>query len=382
MAIAIEGFSVVALKDRIDENFDGGLEAFARFIPNNTALADNHLWRCSFMVLPDAVHFLEQLQQAGFNTDQGPDPDLVLVNEFDLTVEPYCEWLQVAQWDRGVIAWREGTTPEQVVAREGWSPENGSGMSYVKDGELDEMEFLRTEGGIHVYFDKQRGREVYVGRTQPDPDVIFKTAARIIQEHGCFDEADPPNRPGSETAIRQAINDLEGLTREHAKSWQIYLFIGKGWQALSDFEQAYRAFRRAFELEQETESVLRELAGTCLELGKGEEAVIVAQKAAALAPDNPATLGNLACAYLISGRTPEATTTVKAALKLQPDDPINCRLQTVIQEVATGIRPQPTRVGDLRQSASSRPDPSATQSATPIPQRSLWSRLQFWKTPR
>lgn len=382
MAIAIEGFSVVALKDRIDENFDGGLDAFAKFIPNNTALADNHLWRCSFMVLPDAVHFLEQLQQAGFNTDEGPDPDLVLVNEFDLTVEPYCEWLQVAQWDRGVIAWREGTTPEQVVAREGWSPEQGSGMSYVKDGDLDEMEFLRTEDGIHVYFDKQRGREVYVGRTQPDPDVIFKTAAGVIREHGCFDEKDARLRAGSEEAIRQAIDDLERLAPQHPQSWRIPFFVGKGWQALSDFEQAYRAFRRAFELEHETESVLRELAGTCLELGNGQEAVIVAQKAAALSPDNPATLGNLACAYLISGRIAEAITTINAALKLQPDDTVNLRLLAVIQEVAKGGRPQPVRIGDLRQPATSKPDPAASQSASPVTQRSLWSRLQFWKNNR
>lgn len=380
MAIAIEGFSVVALKDRIEENFDGGLDAFAKFIPNNTALSDNHLWRCSFMVLPDAVHFLGQLQQVGFNTDQGPDPDLVLVNEFDLTVEPYCEWLQVAQWDRGVIAWREGTTPEQVVAREGWSPEQGSGMSYVKDGDLDDMEFLRTEDGIHVYFDKQQGREVYVGRTQPDPDVIFKTAAGVIREHGQFNEKAAPNRPGSDVVLRQAIQDLEGLTRQHPNSWQIYFFIGKGWQALGEFDQAYQAFRRAFEAEQNTEAVLRELAGVCLELGKGDEAVMIAQKAAVLEPDNPATLANLACAYTIAGRIPEAVTTVNAALKLRPDDVVGLRLKEMIAEITTGVRPQPTRIGDLNQPIQQAPQ--KPQPGEPSRKRSLWSRLLSWKIRR
>jgi len=379
MAIAIEGFSVVALKDRIDENYDGGLDAFARITPNKTALADNHLWRCSFMALADAIHFLGQLQQAGFNTDQGPDSDMVLVNEFDLTVEPYCEWLQVAQWDRGVIAWREGTTPEQVVAREGWSPEQGSGMSYVENADMNEMEFLRTEGGIHVYFDKQRGREVYVGQTRPNPDVIFKSAAQVIRDHGHFGEQKGNLSPENEPVIRKAIADLEELVADHPQSWQALFFLGKGRQITGDFELAYDAFHRAYGIEQETESVLRELANTCLELGKGDDAVKFAQKAAVLIPDNAGTLGNLACAHLIAGRIPEAIATINAALKLSPDDRVNRHLSTLIHEVANGRRPQPTRISDLDKPIPTGPSsPGKAQT----PRQSYWSRLLFWKTPR
>ena len=45
MAIAIEGFTIVVLKERIEESYDGGLPALALLVSNGTALADDDLWR-------------------------------------------------------------------------------------------------------------------------------------------------------------------------------------------------------------------------------------------------------------------------------------------------------------------------------------------------
>ncbi|MDB5346954.1 MAG: hypothetical protein JWP89_5331 [Schlesneria sp.] len=361
MAIAIEGFTVVGSKSRIQEDFEGGLAALSQMTPNATELTDDHLWRCSFMAAVDAQMFLGQLQQVGMNTTQGPDSVFVLVSEFDLSVEPYCEWLSIAQWEKGVIAWREGTTPDKVIAREGWSPERGSGLLFKDATDPDNLTFLRTEGNVDVYFDKQGQRELYSSRTNPDPDAVFKAAAGVIQQYLSAIGSRLPSEKIAE--VRRAISDLEGIESQASEAWQIPFFIGKGQQILGEIDFAHASFRKAYALDQDTEVILRELAGMCLELGKSEEAVRIGEKAAALAPDSATTLGNLACAYLIAARIPAAMTTVKAAILLDQKDEINQRLLRIITDVASGKRSQPRCMSDLN-------NPART---------SLWIRLQFWK---
>ncbi|HEY3965137.1 MAG TPA: tetratricopeptide repeat protein, partial [Planctomycetaceae bacterium] len=272
-------------------------------------MADDDLWRCSFMTVADAERFLNRLQQSGLNTNQGPDSDFVLVDEFDQSMTPYCEWLHVAQWDKGVIGWRAGTEPRTVTARDGWSPEKGSGLQSLSCND-ENLEFRRLDGNVAVYFDKRQGREMYVGQVLPDPDEVFKAASQLIVDH-CFDPDHARLTGDAETMVRQATASLEGLVQRFPDAWRVHFFIGKGKQAIGELQAAYGSLRRAHELETETESVPREFAGVCLELGKADEAVEVGQKAAALRPDNVESLTNLACAYLIAGRLNEAATTIK-----------------------------------------------------------------------
>lgn len=368
MAIAIEGYSVVGLKTRLAENFDGGLVALSQIVPNATELVDDDLWRCSFMASADATQFLNQLEDAGLNARSGPDSDLVVVSEFDLSVQPYCEWLQVAQWEKGVIAWREGTTPETIVAREGWSPESGSGLIF--QGEED-LEFERLDGDVHVYRDKQTGKEVYVSRTQVDPEVLFQMASKTICSH-CLGNVRQLTRD-TEASVRKAIADLESLAQQFPDSWRVHWFVGKARQGLGELEQAYTSYWRAFELEQEEEAVPRELAGICLELGKADEAVRVGEKAAGLKPDNAETLGNLACGYLLAARIPEAQATIKAAIKLGGYDAINLHLERIINAVALGKCPQPRRMSDLSPQIGDQFRPQPT-----LKLKTAWARFLAW----
>lgn len=345
MAIAIEGFSVVALKARLEELFPGGMEALSGIVPNATELRDDDLWRCAFMAADDANRFLRQLQDEGLNTKQGPDPDVVVISEFDLAVDPYCEWIQVVRWDKGVVAWRAGTHPRSVVARQGWSPESGSGLtlSHVND---DHLEFRRLEGNVAVYFDKQQGCAVYLGRTAADPNEVFKAAAKVVFDHS-VDPGQPALQGEPYTKVMQAVAELEKVGAQFPDAGKIHFVIGKGKLALGETDLAYQSLRRASELDADSESAYRELAGVCLMLGKVDEAIDIGQRAAALKPDNPETLGNLACAYLIGGRLAEALPTINAALKLDEDDVTNRALQRRIHEVMRGTRPQPRTLGDL-----------------------------------
>lgn len=341
MAITIEGYSVVALTDRIYELLD----RHAIQIPNSTAVGDDDLWRCSFMAESDAIAFIQSLEKLDLNASRGPNPDVVLVNEFDRSVSPYCEWLVMGQWEKAVIAWKTGTRPERVVAREGWDPKRGSGLSFA-DSSSGNLEFLQLDGNIEVYMNKDTGQELYVGRTTPSADALFKTAAGVISKHF----VDPGQKTVTGKAAEDVAQALEMLDRVLAAapdSWNVLWFHGKGQMALGHLQIAYRSFRRAFELQRDEQVVPRELAGVCLQLGKFEEAVATAEAAVALVPDNPALLGNLAIAYLLAKRLPQAQRAIAAAIKLDGNDSINRYLAGAIGEVANGKRAQPGSLAAL-----------------------------------
>jgi len=391
MAIAIEAYSIVALKERIEDNFDGGLQAFSSLIANGIFLADDDLWRCSFMVPEDAGRFLQQASQGGLNTSQGPDPDLVVVCEHDLSVVPYCEWLQVVQWQKGVVAWREGTAPDTVVAREGWSPEHGSGLSYLSNVASQDPKFWQVDNGTDGDVDGERQREERAGRSRPDHNAIFQAAARVVTDYGDQD-APPLARKATLTQVRAALQQLDDLSSVLPNWWPVFYFIGKGRLAIGESERAYQAFHRAFELDQQTEEILVNLGIVCLELGKLDEAVQVSQKAASLLPDSPWILRNLAYAYLIAGKLPQAEATVNAAQKLTNEAPL-CQqltaLKTLINDVVTGRRDQPDCPRDLRKPRRPSGEPGDPSNPPPLklvpvevrPQLpTLWDLfIKFWK---
>ena len=179
MAITIEGFTVVAQLERLQPLLDRD----AMVAPNGTALADKHIWRCSFMAHVDAQKFVKSLEKLGMNGSQGPDSDVVIATEFDRSVEPYCEWLRIGSWEKAVIAWKAGTNPDTVTAREGWDPKVGSGLQFHDPSSMQSLEFLRLDDNVEVFLNKKTGQEVYIGRTSTPVDALFKTASEVISRH-------------------------------------------------------------------------------------------------------------------------------------------------------------------------------------------------------
>jgi tetratricopeptide (TPR) repeat protein len=342
MAIPISGYTVVVKKDRIRPL----LLSESISPPNSTALEDDDIWCCSFMTIEDADKFMLMLGDLDLNVRQGPDSDAVLVNEFDQSIEPYCEWIVTGKWEKAVIAWKAGTIPKTVVTPEGWDPKIGSGLIYGDPKTIKNLQFLRLDGNIEVYLDKDTGKELYRGRTSIPVESMFKAASKVIGENFVM-AGDPPLNGEAAKDVAEAVEMLEKVIDEVPDRWNVHTYYGKGLLALGKNEQAYNSFRRAYELEKGVELITRELAGVCLELMKYDEAVEISEKSAALSPDKADILGNLSLAYLMAGRIDAAMTTISATLKIDERDKINQYLYRVISEVSDGKRDQPKTLDDL-----------------------------------
>ncbi len=342
MSITIEGFSVVAKRELVQPFLDDD-----RIVPpNRMFLGDDDIWRCSFMSNDDAGAFIKKLEVLGLNGTNGPNPDIVLVNEFNQEVYPYCEWLELGNYQKAIVAWKAGSDPEKLVAHEGFDPAVGSGLLFRDKTNLHDLEFLRVEGNIEVYLDKQSGDEVYLGRTRT-PEALFQAACEAIRPHFKI-PGEPPVTGEAADTVNLAVADLEKLIADYPEFSQAMFFCGKGYIALGQYGAAYRHFSKGYELEPKVEGYARELGGVCLELGKFDEAVVIGEKAAALKPDDCETLGNLSIIYLMAQRIEAARKSIQSALKIAPDDNVNLNLNALIESVASGQRDQPKSMKDIR----------------------------------
>lgn len=357
MTVTIEGYSVVAKKELIADLLEQGKVN----PPNGKHIADDHLWRCCFMAESDAFNFIRELEKADLNTTLGPDPDAVVVSEFSQDVEPYCEWLQMTTWEKAVLGWKVGSDPKKLIVHEGFDPKIGSGLTFHNNADTDDLEFLRLEGNVEVYFDKKLGQEVYIGRTTTPVAATFKSAARTIQDH--FRTAGEPKLEGREAAeVANAVEQLGSLLKNNNAWWQAYFFHGKGLIALHEYQRALQSLEHAFEIEKNVEAIPRELSGVCLELGQFHKSAKISEYAASLKPDDPESLGNLALNYLMVARLDAARKTIDSALKIDPDDEVNQTVSQMISDVETGRRPQPRTMAELQE--------------PPMAKKRFW---EFWK---
>jgi tetratricopeptide (TPR) repeat protein len=356
MAVTIEGYSVVAQRERMEHLLEAGDVP----TPNATALGDAHLWRCCFMVYQDARDYCAQLESLGLNVSQGPDSDVVIIDEYERTAEPYCEWLVTAQWENAVIAWLAGTDPKKLTVREGWTPQKGSGLQRGEAIGLSELELLGLDGNVEVYRHKQTGKKHYIGRTSTPADSMFQLATQTIRSHW-RQPGQPPltGKPASD--VQDALEILQKCVAERPDEWRLHWFLGKGRAFLGDPPAAYESFRRAYDLACDEEPISRELAGICLELGKAEEAVGYAERSATVHPDNHEVIANLALTHLMAGNPTAAAKSIQAALKLAPNDDANRAIAGLINDVIGGRRLAPAKLSDVY--------------GSPRPKR-WW---QFWK---
>jgi tetratricopeptide (TPR) repeat protein len=348
VAVLIQAWDVVARRGVLEEKLDGGASEWFQRVPNSTACADRNLCRASFMDERDAEVFLREIEAAGVEGERGGAyQDVALVNPSG----PWrhaCGWIEVGEYAGVTAAWLKATEPDPMVVPLGYRPDNG--VVYVSAKEAaGRLEFLRRDGNVEVYLDKQTGAEVYRGRTTEEPEVPgdaeqrFQAVLTEIQPLLTFNGV--PRRLGwlKRRRLRKGIAELEALTSAFGDVWRVWWFLGMARRSASDPQGAYAAFREAYHRNPEHAGVLREYSGQCLALGLGDESVALARRNCEANPDDGGLRSNLALALMIAGDMQAAASECATARKMEPEDPITRALEGMIDDVLAGRRPRPTK---------------------------------------
>ncbi len=220
------------------------------------------------------------------------------------------------------------------------------------------FQYLRREGGVEAYLDKQTGKEVFIGRMYPDPPGMniftdyYKLGAELVQSYIELDGAGRRvqgiyNWEGRRAAER-GIEYLKIATITDSGNWAADWFLGKAYQALADHANSYGYFKSAHRMNPGEDFVCRELSRECPELGKTEEGVSIAQTNVKLSPGKPELACNLGVALFLNGDLEEAKCLLQQIRDQAPDDPIPGKLLAIIAQVQSGKRKQPRTLGELQ----------------------------------
>lgn len=151
-----------------------------------------------------------------------------------------------------------------------------------------------------------------------------------------------------EKQITSGIRDLDAVTEYNPQNWPAFWIKGKAYQALNEPYMAYAQFHTCFTMQKENPDVARELALSCLDIGKAQEATEVTLHAIGLTPEDAGLHANLALAYLLLGENEKALNAIKESLKIDPDDSISKTVEGLVVQVVDGRRPQPKSMADLQ----------------------------------
>jgi hypothetical protein len=185
MAVLVEGISVVARRDAIDERHSGGFDAFLEAVPTQLFAADDEIAVVGFQSADDAEAYCEVLAEAGISfgdeDDESVAADVAVVDQFEgvLTDTP---WLECARFDFDsegheiTVCWLiegkhlhgEIELPGEeldVSVPDGWTYEHSLSATarFITDDEAAErLEFVRHDpDGYDVYRDRTTGEELY-----------------------------------------------------------------------------------------------------------------------------------------------------------------------------------------------------------------------------
>lgn len=342
--ILLQCTSVVIKNSALERCLENGVEDFRAVAPNSQAYSDQYISQCSFMEHLDAVDFVKQLELRGIAVDP-EGVEIVVVFCAEPQIPANCNWLQLHKYNDHVLGRHPEDNSRKLIAPNGFSLEGKSKFHHYTHEEIEEKtEFVRREEYVDVYRDKETGQELYVGRTTESLEDIYNEAIAVIRNN--FRHPGGPIISDHHQDIRTAIAGLQRVVGQHPEFWQAYFFAGKGWQSLGENEKAYDNFAKAFALEKENTSICKEIAGTCLELGRAEEAVGYAETAVACLPEDAELICNLAICHLLAGNGDAAQKSIAQAVKLD-DDEFSRSVAGLIRDVIDEKRSWPRTLAEI-----------------------------------
>ena len=343
MAVIVQAFEFVILRDYVESEYPGGVPAFCEAVPNNTYCSDNRLIRIGFMVKGDRDHFIRELNQR-----------LPITRTTSAQLSPremeVPNWLASGTCAGWPAVWLRGYPADPLTTPLWWTP-NG-----IKYRATDDVEFVRRDGDVIVGRDRQTGEAVYSGRTQPEPeDLDYERLNQVyVKSVSIIDEfINLADRQGKalgfwgKRRLRKALRGLEGLVEQIPEHWNSWFFLGMGRRRLGEHESARDAFERAYRSNPGHKDLARELIGQHLKLGETKPAVELSRTLHEGYPDDISLQTNYAVALLLDAQLKRAAQVAKNAVERDPEDPINRNLVKVIDEIANGRRPQPRSLLEL-----------------------------------
>jgi hypothetical protein len=180
MAVLVEAISVVIRCDRLLIAFDNDWDAFKDTVPNGTLCADNEVARVGFMSPTDVENYVSRLAKHGLRyIVDGTAKDLIVVDQ-QRGPAARCDWIEFGHINldreskKRVSACRlRGSTESVVVTPEGWTFEESLSASFgfVPNSQIEKsLTFDRHQDGLDVYHNRLTGKEVFIGRTNPDKE--------------------------------------------------------------------------------------------------------------------------------------------------------------------------------------------------------------------
>lgn len=378
MPIVIAWNTVFVRIDAIEGKVPGGMAQFQSAVPTRMACRDADLVGVYLMAREDVEAYLVHLQALGLAVD-GQTRDVAVVH---CLTGPYqaVDWLEFAdaplqeQDLRVRVARWQGSTEDQVVFPEGWRPEHsaltpGGAAGWSRDRE--DLQYLRHQDGVDVYWHKDLKKEVYVARTYPqaegerpasdvttasrrraERDQLFHDAWKRMQDSGAA-RLVPPQLLGWWAArkARSAIALFDRCLAQAPEDSAAHFWKGKCLQSLGRVHESLDSYQQAWLLNPTDADIAREAGISAIEAERVDLGVYFAQEALRLRPDGLGLQDNLALAQMFAGNMTAALSAAESAVKVEPDNDTTRMLHRVVRAVVDGRMPRPSRVRDIDWSA-------------------------------
>lgn len=371
MAVLIEAVCAVVRRDAIDQRISGGWGAFTAAVPTGAFCFDDELASVGFMAVADAETFLVHMQSLGLRVTSGESEiDACLVEQLGRSGTP-APWLGTARMSLDeiggevAVAFLKGTRERRIVMPGGWKFEGSVSQQPLDFARSDasHLEFIRSQGNVEVYWDKEKQREVYVGRPygpqarggrelseeqREEHNRVWNQARSIADKHKIYSLV-PPFKPGFFVAreMRKGIALLEKVLALHPGNAPALWMQGKLLQLLGDFDASLDCLSKAHLIDPNNTAHSREAGISATEAGKLDVAVFYAQEALKATPHDAGLRTNLAIAHLFAGNIAAASKEIEIARSTEPDDPITRSVWVLVREVAAGRMRRPTKTSEI-----------------------------------
>lgn len=361
MAVSALAISVVIRNSTIEVRYPGGMAAFARSCPNRTYCTDGSISRVGFMVQSDAETFINRLRAADLTLSPEEFPSQIAVTVQGHGFLTPCDWLQLGLFDGHPSVWLAGADCGELYFPQGQL--NCNVTTLTAEELRRDFELVGSTDGTEVYRHKATGEMRYVGRAfgpvrkqwqfwkrwrKPSINTgnyeqICRAAYEFVRPYIEYQLGGGPPGTFDRRQLKRGCGLLSRLLQFNPNDWKTLWLRGIAHKYLQELAPAYNDFRRAHVIEQTSPHSGRELAGVCIALGKGEEAVRVCRELMQKWPTDAGLISNYALALLIAGNVQEAEAEVQESLRLDSEDHVTSTLAKLISEVRASRLPIPDR---------------------------------------